>query len=206
MRRRNRIMPVSPASRRIRTPLSRNVFSTVLFSCLNVASLVAPESVIQTFGVALSIRSMSRSVGSTPRPRRQGARTATGSSSSICSHTAGSSAFEEPWCGILYTEALPDGRSVSPRITTQPFLSKSAPRRSVLPLHSTHSATATSFGEKLRIRFLFPPRPGINPPTDARNCWNAPSPGESDDMVHPPLRNTTRLARACIGIFLTSPN
>ncbi len=199
-------MPVPPESRRIRTPLSRNVLSTVLFPCLNVASLVDPVSVIQAFGVALSIRSVSCSVGNAPRPRRQGARTATGSSSSIRSHTAGSSASAEPWCGILYTEALPGGRRVSPRIATHPFLSKSAPRSSEFPPHSTHSATATSLGEKLRIRFLFPPRPGINPPTDARNCWNTPSPGDSDDMVHPPFRNTTRLARACTGIFPTLPN
>ena len=72
------------------------------------------------------IRATSSGVGSALSPLRQGARTASGSGSSIWRHTSGASAVTEPWCGTLNTEARPSGLVRSPTIAVQPLISRSA--------------------------------------------------------------------------------
>ena len=59
------------------------------------------------------IRRTSRLVGRARLPRRHGVRMAIGSTSSISSQTADSSAFSEPWWGTLNADAVPDGRASS---------------------------------------------------------------------------------------------
>ena len=129
----------------------------------------------------------------------QGVRMATGSSSSNRSHTAGSSAFPEPWCGTLNTEAIPAPRASSSTIATQPCLSRSDPRRSEPPLLSSHSTTDVSFGERSRSRVLFPPLRVANSPTVRKNVWNTRSPGERDRTTQCERRSNTRPARAWTG-------
>ena len=136
------------------------------------------------------IRVTSSDVGSVLPPLLHGATIAHGSGSTIRRHTSGSSAVAEPWCGTLKTEARPCGRVRSLMIAVQPLFSRSAPKSTVAPAHSTHKATDNSLGDGGFTRRGDISFDEIRLAMERRNRSNVSSPGERDQTAQPRLRNT----------------
>ena len=145
------------------------------------------------------IRRTSRLVGRGRLPLRHGVRMATGSTSSISSHTAGSSALSEPWWETLNADAVPNGRASSSSIFNQPRRSRSAPSSTAMSPTSTRRAMATSFGERLGILVSAWPALGSNGDIARMKSTNASSEGESAQMRHNPCTKMRRLATAHVG-------
>ena len=86
-------------------PDSRTVRSTM--RTRRRARAVEPEvALTYAFAVISRILRLSWRFGTTRPPRLHGVMTATGSGSSMVSHTRGSWALSDPWCGTLNADAF----------------------------------------------------------------------------------------------------
>ena len=143
---------------------------------------------------------MSSRVGNARPAKRHGVSTATGWSSSIARHTEGSCALAPPWCGTLNAVPRICGRPLLPTILTQPFASRSAPRRMTISPARIHSTTATLFGNMSGIRVFVSPSLGNNGAIALRKRTNSLLCGDNDQISHVLVVRIRTSARTKFGI------